>query len=198
MGAAREDLDAGRYAEAIRRLQPISDGGTWLAPQATIWIGIAQNRMGDVAASRVTLDRAIALYRESGQPATDAYFGIGAMEFNKGDYARAAEWYRLAFQESPREARAAFYLARSLEETGNTDEAMRIYRRIVSGELPILPGGQFTILDVYSQMEAIAERQGRTQEAIGYLEEILRRAPNHPQREAVLARLAQLRGSAAP
>jgi hypothetical protein len=35
MGAAREDLDAGRYAEAIRRLQPISDGGTWLAPRET-------------------------------------------------------------------------------------------------------------------------------------------------------------------
>jgi tetratricopeptide (TPR) repeat protein len=195
MAAAREDLDAGRYPEAIRRLQPISNGGTWLAPQATIWIGVAQDRMGDAKASRETLNRAVELYRKSGQPATDAYFGIGAVEFNKGNYAKAAEWYRLAFQESPREAKPAFYLARSLEESGRPDEAMPIYRRIASGELPILPGGQFTILEVYSQMEAIAERQGRTQEAIGYLEEILRRAPNHPQREAVLARLAQLRGT---
>ena len=194
MGAAREDLDAGRYDEAIQKLRPISEGGTWLAPQATIWIGIAQDRKGDAEASRQTLNRAIELYRKSGQPATDAYFGIGAMDFNKGTYAKAADWYRLAFQESPREAKAAFYLARCLEETGKTAEAMQIYKRIASGELPILAGAQFSIPDVYSQMESIAEKEGRTQEAISYLEDILRVAPNHPQRAAVEARLNQLRG----
>ncbi len=197
MAAARDDLEAGRYDESIRRLTPISEGGTWLAPQATIWIGVAQNRKGDVEASRQTINRAVGLYRKSGQPATDAYVGIGAMEFNKGNFAKAAEWYRLAHQESPREAKAAFYLARSLEETGRTAEAMQLYKRIASGELPILAGSQFTILDVYSQMEVIAEREGRTQDAIGYLEEILRRAPNHPRRDVILARIASLRGTPA-
>jgi len=192
MAVARDDLDAGRYDDAIAKLKPISEGGTWLAPQATIWIGVAQNRKGDLDASKQTLDHAIELYRKSGQPATDAYFGIGAMEFNKGNYAKALDWYRLAFQESPREAKAAFYLARCLEETGKTAEAMQIYKRIASGELPILTGAQFGIPDVYSQMEAIAEREGRTQEAIGYLEDILRVAPNHPQRAAVEARLKDL------
>ncbi|MGH7680418.1 MAG: tetratricopeptide repeat protein [Candidatus Eiseniibacteriota bacterium] len=193
MATARDDLDAGRYDDAIAKLKPISEGGSWLAPQATIWIGVAQNRKGDLEASRQTLNHAIELYRKSGQPATDAYFGIGAMEFNKGNYAKALEWYRLANQESPKEAKAAFYLARCLEETGKTADAMTIYKRIASGELPVLAGAQFGIPDVYSQMESIAEREGRTQEAIGYLEDILRVAPNHPQRAAVEARLKELR-----
>ena len=197
MAAARDDLEAGRYAETIARLKPIAEGGSWLAPQATIWIGVAQNRMGDEKASQATLQHAIDLYRKSGQPATDAFFGIGALEFNKGNYAKAAEWYRRAHQESPQEAKSAFYLARSLEETGNTAEAMSLYKQIASGELPILPGSQFTILDVYSQMEVIAERAGRNQEAIGYLEEILKRAPKHPQRAVIEARIASLRGSPA-
>ena len=197
MAAARDDLEAGRNTEAMARLKPIAEGGSWLAPQATIWIGVAQNRMGDEEASRITLNRAIELYRKSGQPATDAFFGIGAMEFNKGNYAKAAEWYRRAHQESPREAKAAFYLARSLEESGNPTEAMGLYKQIADGALPILPGSQFTVLDVFSQMEVIAERGGRNQEAIGYLEEILKRAPNHPQRAVILARIASLRGTPA-
>jgi hypothetical protein len=37
---------------------------------------------------------------------------------------------------------------------------MQIYKRIASGELPILAGAQFSVPDVYSQMESIAEKEG--------------------------------------
>ncbi len=195
MAAARQDLEAGRYAEVIRRLKPIADGGSWLAPQATIWIGIAQSRMGNTAGSLRTFNQAIELYRKTGQPTTDALFSIGAMEFNNGNYQKAAQWYRLAHEESPREARSAFHLARALEEGGYTTDALALYERIAAGEFPIQTGSQFTILEVYSQMEVCAEKLGRTEDAIRYLEEILRLAPNLPEREAVLARIASLRRS---
>jgi tetratricopeptide (TPR) repeat protein len=196
MELARKDLQGGHPEAAIQRLKPISEGRTWMAPPATIWMGIAQSNMGDTAASRQSMARGIALYRKTGQPATDAFFSIGGMEFNKGNYVEAANWYRRATQESPGEAKSAFYLGRALEMCGKPEEAMAIYKRIVGGELPIVTGTEFTLADVYLQMGIVAEKQNQPREAIGYLEEALRLAPNHPQRQAILASLTTLRGKA--
>jgi len=193
MELARQDLQGGHPEAAIRRLTPIAEGRTWMAPPAMIWIGIAQNHMGDTTASRQSMERGIALYRRSGQPATDAFFSIGGMEFNKGNYAEAASWYRRATQESPGEAKSAFYLGRALEESGKPAEAFAIYKRIVGGELPIVTGTPFTLADVYLQMGLTAQKLNQPREAIGYLEEALRRAPDHPQKQAMLASIASLR-----
>ncbi len=193
MTAARQDLAAGRPAEAIRRLQPIARGGSWLSPLATMWIGVGQGRMGQPEASRQTIRSGIDLYRKAGQPATDGLISVGAMEFNRGNYVMATTWYRLAVQESPREARPAFYLARSLEEEGKLPEALALYKRITSGELPILTGSLFTVFDVYLQMGVVAEKLGRPKDAAAYCEQALRRSPNHPRREEVLAWIAKLR-----
>jgi len=194
MQLARQDLEGGRPAAAIQKLTPIAEGRTWMAPPAMIWIGIAQNRMGDTTASRQSMKRGIELYRRTGQPATDAFFSIGGMEFNKGNYAEAASWYRRAVAESPREAKSAFYLGRALEESGKPEEALAIYKRIVSGDLPIVTGTPFTVADVYLEMGIAAQKLNQPREAIGYLEEALRRAPDHPQRQAMLASIAALRG----
>jgi len=196
MELARKDLQSGRPEAAIQRLKPIAEGGTWMAPPAVIWIGIAQNQMGDTTASRQSMERGIALYRKTGQPATDAFFSIGGMEFNKGNYSVAASWYRRATEESPGEAKSAFFLGRALEESGKPADAMAIYKRIVSGELPIVTGTPFTLADVYLQMAIVAQKQKQPRDAIGYLEEALRLAPNHPQRQAILASIASLRGAA--
>jgi len=142
------------------------------------------------------MERGIALYRKTGQPATDAFFSIGGMEFNKGNYSVAASWYRRATEESPGEAKSAFFLGRALEESGKPADAMAIYKRIVSGELPIVTGTPFTLADVYLQMAIVAQKQKQPRDAIGYLEEALRLAPNHPQRQAILASIASLRGAA--
>ncbi len=194
MARARQDLDEGRIEEAMRRLTPIAAGRTWMAPMATIWIGVAEDRMGNAEASNQTLRRGIELYRKTGQPATDALISIGAMEFSKGDYAKAAEWYRLARQESPHEAKAAFSLGRALEEGGNLEEAMQLYKQIASGEPPILAGAGFTIFDVYLQMAVVAEKQGHLEEAIRHCEEALRSDPEHPKRQVVVAAITTLRG----
>src|SRR5262249_5544140 len=132
---------------------------------------------------------------------TDAFFSIGGMEFNKRNYAVAATWYMRAVQESPREAKSAFYLGRALEESGKPDEALAIYKRIAGGDLPIVTGTPFTVADVYLQMGIVAQKLNQPREAIGYLEEALHRAPDHPQRQAMLASIASLRaktGSQAP
>lgn len=198
MALARQELDAGRPEEVLRRLKPIAEGKTWLAPLALIWIGVAEDRMGNLEASRRTLGRAIDLYRETGQPATDALLDVGTVEFGKGNFAKAAEWYRLAHQESPREAKAAFHLGRAFEESGNVPEALRLYKRIADGELAILPQSQFTILDVTLQLAIATQKVGRPNEAIGYFEEVLRREPNHPMRESILTQIASLRAAPTP
>jgi protein O-mannosyl-transferase len=193
MALAQKDLDAGNLAEAVRRLQPISEGRSWVAPQATIWIGVAESRMGNEEAAQQAFSRAIEKYRQTGQPATDAYFSIGTVELNRQNYSKAAEWYRLAVRESPHEAKSAFYLGRALVQGGNPTEGLELFKRIAAGELPILAGSQFTMPDVYVQLGVAARTLGRNQEAIGYWEEALRRAPDHPEREAILAGIAALR-----
>lgn len=196
MALAQKDLEAGRLAEVVRRLTPISEGRSWVAPQATIWIGVAESRMGNEETAQQLFRRAIEKYRQTGQPATDAYFSIGTTELNRGNSAKAAEWYRLAVQESPHEAKSAFFLGRALVPD-HPDEAMSLFKRIAAGELPILAGSQFTMPDVYVQMGVVARQLGRKQEAIGYWEEALRRAPDHPERAAILAGIAALRAAPA-
>jgi len=197
LALAQKDIDAGRYTEALQRLQPISDGRSWIAPMATLWIGAAESRMGNEEASQREFRLAIEKYRQTGQPATDALFAIGTMELNKAHYAKAAEWFRLATRESPHEAKSAFFLGRALVQGGNPTEAMQLFKRIAAGELPILAASQFTMPDVYVQLGVAAQKLGRNQEAIGYWEEALRRAPDHPEREAIRAGIASLRGAPA-
>ena len=197
LALAQKDIEAGRFTEAIQRLQPVSDGRSWIAPMATLWIGAAESRMGNEAAARASFQRAIEKYRQTGQPATDAHFAIGTMELNKGHYAKAEEWFRLATRESPHEAKSTFFLGRALVQGGNPTEAMQLFKRIAAGELPILSGSQFTMPDVYVQLGVAAQKLGRNQEAIGYWEEALRRAPDHPEREAILAGIKSLRAAPA-
>jgi len=189
---AQQDLEAGRLEDALRRLKPIAEGKTWVAPLAMIWIGAVEKRMGDEEGSRRAIQRGIELYHKSGQPATDGLIIVGTAAFRRGDFRQAIEWYGLAQRESPQEAKAAFHLGRALEEGGDVPGAMQLYKRIVGGELRLLPDSQFTVLDVYLQMAVAAQRIGHRQEAAGYFEEVLRRAPDHPKREAILEQIKQL------
>ena len=153
--------------------------------------------MGNEEASQQTFQLAIEKYRQTGQPITDALFAIGTMELNKGHYAKAEGWFRRATHESPHEAKSAFFLGRALVQGGHPDEAMQLFKRIAAGELPILSGSQFTMPDVYVQLGVAAQKLGHNQEAIGYWEEALRRAPDHPERDAILAGIKSLRGAPA-
>lgn len=196
MTLAQEELRSGKPADAMRRLGPIASGGSWLAPIATMWIGVAEGRLGQPEASRETILRGVALYRKAGQPATDGLLSVGGMEFNQGNYAQAAVWYRLAVQESPREVTPAFQLARALEEGGKPAEALALYKRIAAGDPPIATGNTLTPFDVYLQMGSAEQKLGLMKEAIAHAEEALRRSPDHPKREEVRAWIAYLRAQA--
>ena len=161
-----------------------------------MWVGVAEGRLGQPEASRRTILRGVELYRKAGQPATDGLLSVGGMEFNQRNYAEAATWYRLAVQESPREAAPTFQLARALEEGGKPSEALALYKRIASGEPPIVAGSTLTLYDVYLQMGSAEQKLGRMKEAIAYAEEALRRSPNHPKREEVRAWIDYLRTQA--
>jgi hypothetical protein len=196
MTLAQKDLAEGRPAEAVRRLQPIASGGSWLSPLATMWIGVAEGQLGNREAGRQTILRGVELYRKTGQPATDGLLSAGGMEFNRGNYAEAATWYGLAVRESPREANPNYYFARALEEQGKLPEAMAIYKRIVSGELPTQTGSTVTLFDVYLQMGSVEQKQGDLRGAIPYAEEALRRSPDPAKREEVRIWVESLRANA--
>lgn len=196
MTLAQKELGEGRFAEAARRLQPIASGGSWLSPLATMWIGVAEGQLGNPEAGRQTILRGVELYRKTGQPATDGLLSVGGIEFNRGNYADAATWYGLAVQETPREAGPNFLFARALEEQGKLTEAMAIYKRISSGELPILAGSTVTLFDVYLQMGSVEQKQGRLKDAIPYAEEALRRSPDPKKKEEVRIWVESLRANA--
>ena len=198
MRSVRKVLTAGRYEEALRRLKPIAEGKSWFAPLALFRMSVAEEALGNVEASRNAMRGAIALYRAHGQPATDAYFEAGTSAYLKHDFVRAAEWYRLAFRESPNDANVALHLGLALEETDRRLEATQLYERIIRGDLFILPGGKLTISDVSLQMAVAMEKLGRPREAIGYLEGVLRRFPDHPKRQAILNEIATLRSAPTP
>jgi tetratricopeptide (TPR) repeat protein len=193
LAAAQQDIDAGRYDDAMRRLRPLAEGTSWIAPQATILIGALEDRRGNAEASSSAFQRAIEQYREQGQPASEALLAIGTTLFLKRDYARALQYYTRAYRESPDDAKAAFHLGRALEESGDLAGALRLYERIARGELPILPQSGFTVADVLLQTAAVESRLGRDQDAIRDFGDVLRRAPNHPQRAGIEAEIARLR-----
>ncbi len=191
--AAVQALKEGRADEALRRLQPIASGGTWVSPRATIYMGMAQDRMGDTLASEQTFQRGLELYRKTGQPPTEAFSAIGGMYFGRGNYPRAAEWYRRARQASPKDATVAYNLGRALEEGGDVTEAMSLYNQIVNGGIPVSARDLVTVPDVYCEMGRVADKLGNRPEAIAYFEKVLQLAPGYPQREGILARIDYLR-----
>ena len=194
LALARKDLEAGKWDDVIARLKPLAESkGSWLAPDATLLIGVAEAHRGDAQASQQMIQHAFDLYREKGRPVTDAELTLGTMEFRSRNYPKAIEWYRSAFRESNQDAKAAFHLGRALEENGQIPEAMQLYQKIAKGDYPVLPESEFTILDVYLQMAVAAQRIGRPEEAIGYFQEVLRRSPDHPKRAAIEAQIAGLK-----
>ena len=195
---ARADLEAGRWAEAARRLRPLAEGTSWSAPQALVWLSVAEDRLGDAETARQTLAQGLDRYRQTGQPPTDALLDVGIIEFGKGNFPKAVELFSAAYVASPSEAKAAFFLGRSLEETAKLEEALALYARIARGELKILPQSQFTLADVYLEMAVVEERLGRRADALGHFEETLRLAPEHSKRDLIRARIEALRAGTTP
>ncbi|MGH7682341.1 MAG: tetratricopeptide repeat protein, partial [Candidatus Eiseniibacteriota bacterium] len=193
MAATEKAFHEGRYEEALKGFQALSVGKTWLVPLATIWTGVVEKAMGRDEDSRKSIQLGIDRYHQTGQPATEGLLTAGTAAFTARNYRQAVEWYGMAQKESPKEAKAAFHLGRALEESGDVKGAMEMYRRVASGELSLLADSQFTLSDVYLQMAVAAEKLGQQDAAIGYFEEVLKRAPNDPRRGAIRAHVDSLR-----
>jgi tetratricopeptide (TPR) repeat protein len=56
-----------------------------------------------------------------------AYINLGTLHYNRGDFARAEQYYRQAIHADPRYALAYFDLGNVLDETGRMSEAIHAY-----------------------------------------------------------------------
>ncbi|MHC4504612.1 MAG: tetratricopeptide repeat protein, partial [Planctomycetota bacterium] len=179
---ARGDIAAGRYDEAIAKLRPVAEGRAWRAPRAWTWIGVAHEKKGEPGKARAAHEKALGLYRESGRSGADALLALGRVAYQADDFEGAAERYRQARSEAPRgDPRPAFFLGRSLEESGRVKEAYRLYEEAAASEGRVPPNVVFGFADVYMQMGVAAEKLGRAGEAIRHLEKALELAPRHRQ-----------------
>ena len=195
VSAARSAIDAGRYDEAIRILEPVAQSPGWMQPIALGWIGVALGKKGSFEEARRAHQRSMDAYRQSGRPTTQAKLDLGALEFSAHDLAKAAEWFEAARSESPGDARALFYLGRALEDSGKLEEAARLYERTIDlGPLPL--GAAFRLTDVRIQEGLLAERLGRPAEAARFFEQALGLDPALPQAQPLRDRIKTLRASA--
>ena len=190
---ARLEIEAGKYDDAISRLGPLAEGGTWLAPVALGWIGVAYERKGDLEASRMAHHEALKRYRQDGRPGTPAMLDLAGIAFRAHHFDEAAQWYRRARKEDPTDPRGTFFLGVSIEMMGQVEEAYRLYAQVLELEGRVRPDIPFSFADVHLQMGIAAEKLDRLKEAIGHFQEALQRVPDHPQREGVRAKIENLR-----
>jgi len=189
---ARLEIEAGRYDDAVSRLRPLADGGTWLAPVALGWIGVAYERKGELEASRMAHHKALERYRQNGRPGTPAMLDLGGLAFRAHGFDEAAQWYRRACKEDPTDPRGTFFLGLSLEMTGQVEEAYRLYSQTLELEGRVRPDIPFSFADVHLQMGIAAEKLVRLKEAVRHFQEALRRLPDHPQQAGLRAKIENL------
>jgi len=189
---ARLDIEAEKYDDAINKLRPIAEGQTWLAPIALVWMGIAYERKGKLEAARSAHLKALQLYHTSGRVGTPAMLELAGIEFRMNRFPDAAKWYRRAHKEDPMDPRATFFLGVSLEHMEQVEKAFGLYEQtlVLKGKIP--PDIPFSFADVHLQMGIASEKLGRLTESLQHFEKVLRFDPDHPQQEAVRAKIDHL------
>ncbi len=118
-------VDRSLYACVIELAQDYlrdfpKDGLVWLD------LGDALLAFGRYKESRVALLRAIKYMRPEHLDLPYSY--MGSLYMSRGDYRRAAEWYRKAVSAAPGEARNHIYLGSALIKAGKLTAAERSYR----------------------------------------------------------------------
>jgi tetratricopeptide (TPR) repeat protein len=195
---AQLDVEAGRYDEAVHKLRPVAEQDTALSPSAWSWIGAAYQGKGEIGEARAAYEKALDSYHRSGRPGTRAMLGLGMIEMEARRLEEAALWFRRACEEAiPNDPRPVFNLGLTLEKMGHLEEAHRLCGESLAleGRVPPTIRLDFTIFtDMYLEMGIIAEKLGRTEEAVRHFEEALRRSPDHPQREGIVSKIRDLRG----
>ena len=194
LDAARADLAAGRYDEAIDKLTREFERGEWFAPDAAKLMGDAYAGRGDAARAREWYHRSYDLYRAKGLAGSLPLKGEGALEFSLGDYPRALAIYRRLRQEAPADPHGPFNEGRALEEVGRREEAYALYEKALAMSANAPPGADVDPSDFHLQMGIVAQKLGRYQEAVRHYEERLRLKRDDPQREAIRETIETLRG----
>jgi tetratricopeptide (TPR) repeat protein len=182
---ARRAIAAGRHDEAIAILKPMVDGGTWLAPNALQMTGEALAARGDVEGAREAYTRALELYLESGRQGADAVFALANLDYKACRFADAAKGYSIVLEAEPESARARFFLAASLCETGSAKKGYVLYEQVLA-RAKRDPAGAPSLADIHTMMgKAAQEKLGRPADAVRHFEEVLRLVPDHPERTAI-------------
>lgn len=197
IGLAERHIQAGRYDVAISSLMPAAMEERWTAAPAWAWIGAAHKGKGEREEARAAYERALESYHRSGRSGTSAMIELGNLEMEDRRFEEAARWFRRGREEAiPNDPRPIFNLGLALEKMGRLEEAYRLCEESLAleGRVPPTISVDFTTFtDMYVEMGIITEKLGRKEEAVRHLEEALRRSPEHPQREGILAKIRKLR-----
>lgn len=104
--------------------------------------------------------------KEHARPIPDiAYFAIGRVHEDKGDFKWALEYYRQALSENPTSSRFKEKVATALAKSGDTEEALRLASQLVRDD-PTNP-------DAYVILGQIKGEMGRYDEAVAAFEQAL-------------------------
>jgi tetratricopeptide (TPR) repeat protein len=190
---ARKAIAAGRHDEAIRLLKPMVEGGGWLVPVALKLTGDALAAKGDVDGARDALVRALEVHRAQGETGVEAAFALANLEYKARRFKVAAKGYRRVLESAPDDANARFFLGASLCEIGRAEEGYALYEQVLA-RAKRDPRGAPSLANIHTMMgKAAQEKLGRPAEAVRHFEELLRLAPDHPERGAIRLLIRQQR-----
>jgi len=117
--------------------------------------------------------------KEHARPIPDiAYFAMGKVHEDKGDFTWALAYYREALSENPTSSRFKERIATVLAKTGETAEALRLAGQLVKDD-PTNP-------DAYVTLGQIKGSMGRYDEAVAAFEQALRLKSQYPPALALL------------
>jgi tetratricopeptide (TPR) repeat protein len=125
---------------------------------------------------------------ESDPDSIDALYAAGALNLDRGDLARAREYFEHVLALFPNEDRARLYLGRIASEQGDYDVALTLLREVVSREL---------YFDAQMRVGFVLADAGRIDEALEHLADVTPKSRDEQVR-VYLAREQVLRDSGQP
>ncbi|MHC4250814.1 MAG: tetratricopeptide repeat protein [Planctomycetota bacterium] len=193
LSLARREIAAGRHDKAIELLRPMVEGKSWLVPAALKLTGDALAAKGDVEGARDTYRRSLERYRAQGQAGAEAAFALANLDYKARRFKEATENYRRVLKSAPDDANAKFFLGASLCEIGSAEEGYALYEQVLA-RARSNPRGSPSLVNIHTMMgKAAQEKLGRPAEAVRHFEELLRLAPDHPERGAIRLLIRQQR-----
>lgn len=166
-----------------------------------MWQTVMENQQGNPRATARTielliktgkLDKATALLDRlsvAHGDLTSLRFKVALLYLQNNEARRALELLRPMAEKNPEDSRILFYTALALEQNGEIDQAIKTLKEIGTGDM-LAP--EATVRAAY-----LLNREGRSWEAVTFLQKRLEELPGNTQIMLALARLYEENGQAA-